>query len=73
MVREKHEAVERDKIRAVESSLVKSQFLFNMSHDIRTPMNDIIGYTNLAQKEDNLAAVRAYLEKLTAPASICWL
>ena len=64
VVREKHEAVERDKIRAVESSLAKSQFLFNMSHDIRTPMNAIIGYTNLAQKEDNLAAVRAYLEKI---------
>ena len=37
VVREKHEAAEREKIRVVESSLAKSQFLFNMSHDIRTP------------------------------------
>ncbi len=28
----------------------KSTFLFNMSHDIRTPMNAIIGYSNLAEK-----------------------
>ena len=43
LVRQKHEATEREKIRAVEGSLAKSQFLFNMSHDIRTPMNAIIG------------------------------
>ena len=43
LVRKKHEAAEREKIRAMEGSLAKSQFLFNMSHDIRTPMNAIIG------------------------------
>ncbi len=64
VVREKHEAVEREKIHAVESSLAKSQFLFNMSHDIRTPMNAIIGYTNLARRETDLAAVRGYLDKI---------
>ena len=64
VVREKHEAVEREKIRAVEGNLAKSQFLFNMSHDIRTPMNAIIGYTNLARKEESLDAVREYLEKI---------
>ncbi len=64
LVRSKHEAVERDKIRAVEGSLAKSQFLFNMSHDIRTPMNAIIGYTNLARGESSLEAVRGYLDKI---------
>ena len=63
-VRKKHEASERDKIRAVESSLAKSQFLFNMSHDIRTPMNAIIGYTNLAKEEKDPEAVHGYLEKI---------
>lgn len=29
----------------------KSTFLFNMSHDIRTPMNAILGFTNLARKK----------------------
>lgn len=64
LVRSKHEAAERDKIRAVESSLAKSQFLFNMSHDIRTPMNAILGYTNLARKETDLPRIYAYLEKI---------
>ena len=64
VVRKKHEAVEREKIHAVESSLAKSQFLFNMSHDIRTPMNAIIGYTNLARKESDIDAVHEYLDKI---------
>ena len=63
-VRKKHETSEREKIRAVESSLAKSQFLFNMSHDIRTPMNAIIGYTNLALKEADPGQIHGYLEKI---------
>ncbi len=64
VVREKHEAVEREKIHAVESSLAKSQFLFNMSHDIRTPMNAIIGYTTLSLKEPASPQLHSYLEKI---------
>ena len=64
LVRKMHEATEREKIRAVEGSLAKSQFLFNMSHDIRTPMNAIIGYTNLALKEDSLTEIHEYLGKI---------
>ena len=61
---EKHEMLEREKIRAVESSLAKSQFLFNMSHDIRTPMNAIIGYTNLMRREALPPAAGEYLGKI---------
>ena len=64
VVSKKHEAAEREKIHAVESSLAKSQFLFNMSHDIRTPMNAIIGYTNLARKEEDTARIYQYLDKI---------
>ena len=64
IVRKKHEAMEREKIHAVESSLAKSRFLFNMSHDIRTPMNAIIGYTNLARKEKDITKTRDYLDKI---------
>ncbi len=64
VVREKHEHTEREKIHAVESSLAKSQFLFNMSHDIRTPMNAIIGYTNLALKDPASSEIQGYLEKI---------
>ena len=63
LVRKKHESAEREKIRMAESSLVRSQFLFNMSHDIRTPMNAIIGYTTLALKEPP-DMLRNYLTKI---------
>ncbi len=64
LVRVRHEAVEREKIRAVEGNLAKSQFLFNMSHDIRTPMNAILGYTRLARNEDVSDTVSGYLTKI---------
>ncbi|MBO4344904.1 MAG: response regulator, partial [Victivallales bacterium] len=45
-------------------SRAKSTFLLNMSHDIRTPMNAIIGFTNLALEHVNdTAKVNEYLKK----------
>ncbi len=49
---------------AVEANNVKSSFLSNMSHDIRTPMNAIINLTDLARKEDDIEVVREYLDKM---------
>ena len=47
------------------ASGAKSNFLFNMSHDIRTPMNAIIGYTAMARKYiEEEQRVRDYLEKI---------
>lgn len=44
----------------------KTSFLNNMSHDIRTPMNAIIGFTALATTHiDNKERVKDYLEKIT--------
>ncbi len=45
----------------------KSNFLSNMSHDIRTPMNAIVGFSVLLEKNaDNPAAVRDYTHKIMA-------
>ena len=45
----------------------KSAFLSNMSHDIRTPMNAIIGFATLLNRDaDNPDAVRQYTKKITA-------
>jgi signal transduction histidine kinase/PAS domain-containing protein/ActR/RegA family two-component response regulator len=50
---------------AEHASQAKSNFLSNMSHDIRTPMNAIIGYTALAKNHfDNQEKVQDYLEKI---------
>ncbi len=51
-------------------SLAKSTFLNNMSHDIRTPMNAIIGYTTLAlATEDKPEVVKDYLSKIKSSSS----
>ncbi|MDO4496666.1 MAG: transporter substrate-binding domain-containing protein [Bacteroidales bacterium] len=43
----------------------KTRFLFNMSHDIRTPMNAIIGYAKIMRKHlDNPQQIEAYLDKV---------
>ena len=63
MKREREMDMER--VRAEESNRAKTAFLFNMSHDIRTPMNAIIGYTSLAMQEDDVPdAIAEYLEKI---------
>jgi len=50
--------------RAETASKAKTDFLFNMSHDIRTPMNAIIGFTNMAMKhKDNPEKLNDYLIK----------
>ena len=53
-------------VRAAETAnKAKSTFLSNMSHDIRTPMNAIIGFTTLAVSNiDNKKRVRDYLGKI---------
>ena len=53
------------KTRAEEGSKAKSQFLSNMSHDIRTPMNAIIGYINLSKNKNiTLDEVKDFLRKI---------
>ena len=50
---------------ANQATRAKSTFLSNMSHDIRTPMNAIIGYTSLAQTHlEDTQLVQDYLEKI---------
>lgn len=58
---------------AVHASKAKSDFLSSMSHDIRTPMNAIIGMTEIALKnKQDEVRVEDCLKKSSCPASICW-
>ena len=61
MIDQKEEAL----LKAQQANQAKSIFLNNMSHDIRTPMNGIMGYTTLAEENiSNTAEVKIYLEKI---------
>jgi len=52
-------------MQANRASKAKSVFLSNMSHDIRTPMNAIVGFTSLAMKHiDNRERMEEYLKKI---------
>ena len=67
---EQHKLLEEALLEARRASQAKTRFLNNMSHDIRTPMNAIIGFTNLAATHlDNPEQVRDYLAKISASSS----
>lgn len=58
---------------AEDASLAKTQFLHNVSHDIRTPMNAILGYSELMKnelKDNDLPRVFEHLNKLQKAGNI---
>lgn len=56
---------------AQHESRAKTVFLNNMSHDIRTPMNAIIGYTSLAAAHiDNKELIQEYLSKIQISSNV---
>ena len=62
---EKTRATEVERNVAAAQNKAKSDFLSNMSHDIRTPMNAITGFTNLALRSvDDKDKIKEYLEKI---------
>lgn len=72
----KHELALRKKINDAKSAAeaanaAKTSFLFNMSHDIRTPMNAIIGFRNLLEKyQDDPAKRASYLQKIEESSNV---
>lgn len=52
-----------NRIKAEQASEAKSNFLSNMSHEMRTPLNGIIGMQNLMQKSNSVDDMKTYLDK----------
>lgn len=52
------------KEKAEANAQMKSAFLANMSHEIRTPINGILGLVQVAQRSDNEAHIKQYLQKI---------
>ena len=57
-------SVSAAKAAAEKANVAKTSFLFNMSHDIRTPMNAIIGYTAMAKKYSKDEKVNDCIDKI---------
>ena len=65
-LQDNHQELEMALLRAESANAAKTTFLNNMSHDIRTPMNAIIGFTSLAASHmDNQDKVKEYLSKIS--------
>lgn len=62
--KKKQEQLEQALEAAEKANGAKSEFLAHMSHDIRTPMNAIIGMTSIAKEECKDAKICAYLERI---------
>lgn len=65
IMRRRQETVIMARIQAEESNRAKTDFLSQMSHDIRTPMNAIVGFTDFAMREPDIHVIQDdYLPKI---------
>ena len=60
-----HKELEAALLKAENANSAKTIFLNHMSHDIRTPMNAIIGFTNIALRQDVSGQVKNCLDKIS--------
>ena len=63
--------LEKSAEQAKNANEAKTRFLFNMSHDIRTPMNAIVGFSGLLEKNlQNERKAKEYLEKIQSSSNL---
>lgn len=62
--------IEAAKREAEQANEAKSTFLSSMSHDLRTPLNGVLGFTSIALKEKDPQKKQVYLEKINSSAGL---
>ena len=62
--RERSSTLQKALMKAQHADAMKTDFLSNLSHDMRTPLNAILGYTNLARSTFDADATKSYLDKI---------
>ena len=71
--RREHEQISQlraAKLEAEQANAAKSAFLASMSHDLRTPLNGVIGFTDLALAESDPALKQEYLRKVRSSSTL---
>lgn len=63
-VREKNQQMQMELETVQKVNEVKEEFFSHISHDMRTPLNGILGFTNLAAEAESLPAAREYIDKI---------
>ena len=66
------EDLQRAKASAESANRAKSEFLTTMSHEMRTPMNAILGMADLLSESPLRAEQRDYVRYFKKPERICW-
>ena len=70
LIQQKNQALREAVQQATEANEAKSQFLSGISHDMRTPLNGILGFTRFALQETDLAKKQENLQKIQQSGSV---
>jgi signal transduction histidine kinase/ActR/RegA family two-component response regulator len=71
--RHQQQEVERERelrVQADAANQAKSDFLSSVSHDMRTPLNAVLGYAGIAKRDADIADVKGYLDKIERAGSV---
>ena len=67
---ERAEKLHKALLEARHASAMKTEFLSNVSHDMRTPLNAVLGYTSLALQSGSPDAMTDYLQKISRAGTV---
>ncbi len=67
---QRSETLQTALMKARHADAMKTDFLSNLSHDMRTPLNAVLGYANLAKNSDDAAVTYDYIDKIERAGNI---